>query len=237
MPGAAIGGLSGGLQRAAQVSAGVEADLPLDITASATFFHDAFFAISDPLGLYGTTPSTVASGPSGGRSLDWINARADGSSTGLEIYVRRKLTEKLGGFVAYTLSRSTRHLGDRTFAPQFDRTHVLQSALSWDIGRGFRAGARVAVYSGLPFPPFVPQEDIAAAGRDRLPPFFRLDARAEKRWTLGRRGWIAVVLEMANVTLSKEPDGLVCDQGSPRRCEVHQLGPIALPSLGVEGGV
>jgi TonB family protein len=237
VPGAAIGGLAGGLQRSVQASAGVEADLPLDITASATLFHDAFFNIADSMGSYGSAAQGFRAAPNGSVSVAWLNDRANGSSTGLEIYVRRKLTEKLGGFVAYTLSRSTRHSGYGSFTPQFDRTHVLQTALSWDIGKGFRAGARVAVYSGQPFPPFTPKEIVAAAGRDRLPPFFRLDARAEKRWTIGHRGWISVVLEMANVTLSKEPSGIDCDMQTPLHCDVHRLGPVSLPSLGIEGGV
>jgi TonB family protein len=232
VPGVSIGGLQGGLQRSFQVSGGVEADLPLGITGSATLFYNAFFNLSDP---FSTATDGAAAAPSV-PSLEVLNHRSLGSGVGMEIYLRRKLTERLGGFVAYTLSRSTRHVGRESFAAQFDRTHVLQAALSWDIGRGLRVGSRVVFYTGTPIEPFYVASNLAAAGMHRLPPFFRLDARAEKRWTLGARGWISLVIEVQNATLSKEPNGVQCNSGLAS-CEVGYLGPITLPSLGVEGGL
>ena len=68
---------------------------------------------------------------------------------------------------------------------------------------------------------------------DRLPPFFRLDLRFEKRWRIGATGWIALVLEGQNVTLSKETLIVECD---PSGCKYESLGPITIPSLGVEAG-
>ncbi|APR76525.1 TonB family protein / TonB-dependent receptor [Minicystis rosea] len=180
VPGAAIGGLAGGLQRSVQTSAGVEVDLPLEIKGTATFFHNAFFNLSDPMGLIG-----VGDPDGNPRPIGAINQRVRGSSVGMELYVGRKLTERLGGFVSYTLSRSSRSSSTASFAAQFDRTHVLNAALSWDIGLGFRVGSRVSFYTGMPLTPFYPQSSVAAFGRDRLPPFFRLDARAEKRWVIG----------------------------------------------------
>jgi TonB family protein len=231
VPGVAIARLAGGLQRSFQVSSGVEADLPLSFTASATLFYDAFFNLNDPFGVAASEddPFHKASGA-------FLEERALGSGYGLELYVRRKLSERVGGFLAYTLSRSTRHVGTRSFAAEFDRTHVLQAAVSWNIGRGFRVGSRIAFYTGMPLVPFYPPEYIQAVGRDRQPPFFRLDARAEKRWTIGKRGWISVVAEVQNATLSKEPNGIQC-YSPPGSCEITRLGPITIPSLGVEGGI
>ena len=117
---------------------------------------------------------------------------------------------------------------------------MLDAALSWDIGMGFRVGARLAFYTGAPLTPFHTEAEIAAAGaKDREHPFARLDVRAEKRWTLGARGWISVVLEGQNVTLSKEPNGLACngDIGQRPVCSQSILGPVTIPSLGLEGGV
>ncbi|MFT3776291.1 MAG: TonB family protein [Minicystis sp.] len=232
VPGVAIGGLAGGLQKSFQTSAGVEVDLPLDIKASATLFHNAFFDLSDTMGITPARPEGYLQG----RTLSWLNDRALGSATGLEIHIRRKLSERLGGFVSYTLARSTRHVAGNSFAAQFDRTHTLNAALSWDIGRGFRVGARVAVYSGMPLSPFHPAEDVALVGRDRLPPFFRLDARAEKRWIIGR-GFLSIVAEVQNATVSREPTGLECTGWPQRRCDLTMFGPVTLPSLGVEGGI
>lgn len=232
VPGLAIGGLEGGLQRSFQTSAGVEADLPLELKASATFFYNAFFNLSDPISFADNPVSGVNN-----RSLSWINDRALGSAYGMELQLQRKLSHRVGGFITYTLSRSSRRVGSESFAAHFDRTHVLNAALSWDIGRGFRLGGRIAFYTGTPLVPFYPPETIASVGRDRLPPFFRLDLRAEKRWTIGQRGYISLVAEMANATLSKEPNGVSCEPGYRVACTTSVLGPISIPSLGVEGGV
>jgi TonB family protein len=233
VPGVALAGLAGGLQRTFQESLGMEADLPLAFTASATVFYDAFFNLSDPFGVGGADPALVHANT----IPALLGLRQLGSALGLEVYLRRRLSERLGGFLAYTLSRSTRAAGRATFAAQFDRTHVLQGALSWNIGRGFRVGARAAFYTGTPLQPFNPSAVVAFVGRDRLPPFFRLDTRAEKRWEVGQRGFISLVLEMLNTTLSREPNGVTCVSYSPLQCEVSRLGPVSIPSIGIEAGI
>ena len=105
--------------------------------------------------------------------------------------------------------------------------HVFNAALSYDFGRGWRAGARVTVYSGLPRAPD-PTSDAT-----RLDAFFRLDLRLEKKWTLAKGFWISAVAEWMNVTMTKESFGTSCTlQG----CTETKIGPITIPSLGVEGG-
>src|SRR6201999_175948 len=105
-----------------------------------------------------------------------------------ELYVKRKLTDRIGGFLSYTLSRSTRTYGSQTFVSSFDRTHLVNPALTYDLGRNWRAGGRVVFYTGLPKAP-----DPSNAST-RLAPFFRLDVRLEKRWDIGKRFWVSFVL-------------------------------------------
>jgi len=69
---------------------------------------------------------------------------------GLEVFVRRALTERLGGFVSYTLSRSNRAVGRLEGPSSFDRTHVFNAAVAYDLGRAWRAGIRTVVYTGIP---------------------------------------------------------------------------------------
>ncbi len=153
--------------------------------------------------------------------------RTRGSAYGLELFVKRKLTSRLGGFVSYTLSRSTRAYDTSSFVSSFDRTHVGNAAVGYDLGRGWRAGTRVVFYTGLP------ASTLAGAPPSRLPAFFRLDLRLEKRWRLGERAWISGVAEWMNATLSKEAISTRCTlQG----CEAQTVGPVTIPSLGVEGG-
>ncbi|MBK7402661.1 MAG: energy transducer TonB [Myxococcales bacterium] len=139
VPGLSPGTLADGLQTSVQAAAGVELDLPADFTATATVFHNAFFAMTDNIG---TDNANADAGP-----LD--NQRAAGRSYGLEVFVRRRLSRKVGGFLSYTLSRSERTLNGHTSPASFDRTHVANAALAWDLGRNFRAGARL-VYTGAP---------------------------------------------------------------------------------------
>ncbi|MBK9261717.1 MAG: TonB family protein [Polyangiaceae bacterium] len=251
VPGLAIGELSGGLQTAAQSSTGVEVDLPLGFKASGTFFLNGFFNMNDTLGTADRDgppqnpggPPGMGPGPGGppgmGPGMDEprpnepgpavLNERALGNAIGLEIYIRRKLTERLGGFVSYTLSRSTRKIGNRTTVASFDRTHVLNGAISFDAGRGWRLGTRVVFYTGLPV-----EEDVQEQwGSDRLDPFFRIDARVEKRWKMKNKRWLSLVAEMLNVTLNEEPTGLGC---TPDGCKQSYIGPVSVPSIGLEGG-
>src|SRR5262249_19942763 len=96
-----------------------------------------------------------------------FEAKTMGTSDRLELFLDRKLTYRLGGFLSYTLSRSTRSCGNRNFTATFDRTHVANAALGYDLGKNWRAGGRVVFYTGLPKAP-VPGDDST-----RLPAFFR----------------------------------------------------------------
>jgi TonB-dependent Receptor Plug Domain/Gram-negative bacterial TonB protein C-terminal len=220
VPGLGIGRLSGGLQRSLQASSGVEIDLGDGTSASGTVFKNAFFSMSDAVG---TTRANDDEGAAFGQ-------RALGSAYGLELFVRRRLTSRFGGFITYTLSRTTRSVGREKFPATFDRTHVLNLALAYSLGRGWRAGGRFVFYTGIPRTPDPDVEGAVPPSRPpsrvdgREPSFFRLDVRLEKRWAVGRAGWISLVIEALNATLQKEFVG------------GERLGPISVPSVGVEGG-
>ena len=163
----------------------------------------------------------------GRRVADAFEVRTMGSAYGLELLLKRKLTDRVGGFLAYTLSRSMRSYDDRSYVASFDRTHVANAALAYDLGRRWRAGTRVMFYTGLPKAPDPKNPDST-----RLPPFFRLDLRLEKRWQLGDRSFLSLVAEWMNATLSSEAVSTECTlQG----CETETIGPVTIPSLGVEG--
>ena len=169
----------------------------------------------------------AASGRGDTQTVQALETRTNGTAYGLELFVKRRLTERVGGFLSYTLSRSTRNYGNQSFVSAFDRTHVLNVAAAYDLGRNWRAGARLTFYTGLPKAP------NPTDSSSRLAPFTRLDVRLEKRWQLGRKTWISFVAEWMNATLSKEQVGTSCTlQG----CTAMTVGPITIPSLGVEGG-
>jgi TonB family protein len=214
VPGLAPATLDNGLQQAWQTSAGVEVSLPAEIQVTMSAFHNAYFAMTDGIG---TTQGALEEATT--------DRRSRGRAIGLEFFARRKLGRRVGGFVSYTLSRSTREIDRQTFLASFDRTHVASAALAWDLGRAFRAGARFTIYTGAPrvrrsgglnpLPPTLEPE--------RDPAFYRLDLRVEKRWTFGDTTWLAVVAEMLNVGLQKE------------EISGTAIGPVSIPSLGLEG--
>ena len=217
VPGFQLAGLRGGLQRSLQSSAGVEYDLPEDFTGSLTLFQNVFFDMTDRLG--------------GGGDDDDLDRRSLGSAVGAEVMLRRPLTQRLGGYFAYTLSRSTRSFGREHFPAAFDRTHVLNLALAYDLGRRWRAGSRLVYYSGFPAEEATSTE-VRSKSPKRVPDFYRVDLRLEKRWRLGESGYWAFVVEVLNATLSKEPVDLNCDETG--KCRAQEIGPVTIPSIGVE---
>jgi TonB family protein len=220
VPGAQVADLAGGLQWALLWSSGVKVKLPLDLLGSATVFRSGYFNALDPIG--------------GGRdfTLDRtaLDRRANVAAAGLELHLSRPVTKRLGGFVSYTLSRSEQTSGQQKSPSGFDRTHVFQAALSYEVGPGFRLGARTVLYSG------VPELNLEGSphftGNRRGAPFFRLDLRAEKRFRIGQHGYWGLIAEILNATSTREVVRLDCGEV----CRERSAGPVVLPSVGLEAG-
>jgi hypothetical protein len=165
-------------------------------------------------------------------------------SEGLEVFLRRDFTERLGGFVSYTLSRSDTSLRSKTAESTWDRTHLVSVVLGYDLGGGWRVGGRFFFESGRPWyascpnPTCAPELGAPGMGYQmtgRLPPFYRLDARVEKRWTFSGGQWFAVTLEGFNVLDTAEP--IYADYSPIRGVVIEKQSPVILPSIGVEGGI
>jgi TonB family protein len=220
VPGAQVADLENGLQRAVLWSFGLKQKLPLDLLAAATVFRSAYFNALDPLG----------SGRDFTIDRTLLDRRTTVAAAGLELHVARPVTKRLGGFVSYTLSRSEQSTPEQKSPSGFDRTHVLQAALSYEINTGFRVGARSVLYSG------VPELNLEGSphftDRRRGSPFFRLDLRAEKRFRLGKSGYWGVTGEVLNATSTREVIRLDCGEV----CRERSAGPVVLPSIGIEAG-
>jgi hypothetical protein len=233
------------LQRVAQASQGVEVALPADFTATLTGFLSGWSGLTD------LTAGCVQLSPPDGPRRCPDDQPVHGQAYGLELLVRRPLSKRLTGWLSYTLSRSTREAhyisssgseATATIVGDYDRTHVLHVMGAYDLGRSWRLGARVVLYTGSPY------SDNFAQGRGaplpplhdkRYPPFYRVDVRLEKRWSLGKERSVAFVAEVQNVTLSKEARAFDCSttqigSANSTSCVVSELGPITLPSIGVE---
>jgi TonB family protein len=249
------------LQTAVQMSQGVAVALPLDVTLQATGFLHTYTDLTD---LTATCPSVFGSGVLLGNAPNIMNdlcivQHVRGRAFGGELSLRRDLTRRITGWISYTLSRSTREtsvpgaLGGSTVVDipsAFDRPHVLSALVSADLGAHWRAGARVVAYSGLPYSNTRFYVPVPPYNGERMPAFYRVDVRLEKEWRLARIPWlgrfgesprISLVFEGMNVTLNKEVLGVHCaptenqGPGQVDACTNQTLGPITVPSVGVEG--
>jgi hypothetical protein len=243
------------LQTALQASQGIELTLPSDVTLTATGF------LQDYLGLTDATATCLGNGANVTASNDCLAERVNGRAFGLELLLRRDLTKRLTGWVSYTLSRSTRETHGLIAPPvtpllppvqagssqdilsEFDRTHVLNVIGALDLGRGWRAGARFFFYTGRPYSPEVQGVPVPPFNSLRLPSFYRIDVRLEKRWPAFGSGSLALVIEGMNVTLAKEAIDVTCrGDGTwyPLKydsCQPQYIGPVSVPSIGLEGAI
>jgi TonB dependent receptor/TonB-dependent Receptor Plug Domain len=210
-----------GLQKVYSIAESAELRLPWSMKARLTGFYDVDRNVSDFVATCGA-------------SLECTSVTGvDGSTYGLELLVERALTRRLGGWLSYTLSRAERVLESQRYLSPFDRTHVLSAVVHYDLGNGYSAGVRGTYYTGRP--DLAPNAPLEESSQHRLPDYYRFDARLDKRWDLGRREWLTVVAEFFDATLTKEAVDYKCNFLA-RVCTAESIGPIALPSLGLEGG-
>ena len=242
------------LQTVAQASQGLELELPADFVLTATGFLSGWSGLTDlTASCVQIEPAVTGPQPEAPPPPPYVcpdEKPVHGRSYGVELLLRRPLSKRVSGWLSYTLSRSTRetHFATATgrdavatVPSEGDRTHVLNAVLAYDLGRRWRAGGRFLFFTGQPYSKLEGSVPIPPYNDQRFPPFFRVDVRLEKRWPLGTNGAIAFVLEGQNVTLSKQgfPDAIDCDthgtpEGTTTTCTRGMVGPITIPSLGVE---
>ena len=155
----------------------------------------------------GTDATVVENGVT--RPLIYDND-GEGRVFGLEVVARHDFTNNFSGWLAYTLSRSTRRdsgaTEDRLF--DFDQTHILTMVASYVLPRNWQIGGRFRLVSGNPITPVAGAVYNASVDRyepyygevnsDRLPMFHQLDLRIDKRW-IYQRWMLNVYLDIQNV--------------------------------------
>jgi TonB family protein len=212
------------------------------------FLAGARFALLDTLsveatGFYTTSTDLAARSALPAPLLaQALEQTGSGRSYGAQILVRKELSRRLFGWVSYSVIRSERRDRDgarwRLF--DFDQTHVLTALASYAIGAGFEAGARVRVATGFPRTPVASayydartdtyQPIFGAQNTTRIPPFFQLDLRVSKTFSIARTE-LEAYLEVQNVTNRKNPEEVVYTRDFSKQSTITGL-PI-LPSLGL----
>jgi hypothetical protein len=244
------------LQTVAQASQGVEVALPWDFTLTTTGFLSGWSGLTDlTSNCIQIMPASSPAQPGNPPPTPYTcpsNEPVHGTAYGLEVLLRRPLSKRLSGWLSYTLSRSTRDESfitptggnaAATVVSDYDRTHILNAILAYDLGRRWRAGARFVFMTGAPYSNEAGNVPVPPYNAYRDPPFYRVDLRLEKRWALGKRGYFAFIAEVQNVTLSKEvaPFGQSCEGGQTTpngpittQCSQPSIGPLTIPSIGAE---
>lgn len=148
------------------------------------------------------------------------------NSYGIETFLKRDMSERLSGWVSYTLGYAVADSGPGVvgkFKPDFDVRHVLNTVASYRIWRGLTLGGRMQARSGRVV------EQLNPRYTQRLPWFVRLDARVGYAWR-GRYADMTAYLEWLNVFAQQEYADADCLLGV---CRAKAAPVIALPNLGV----
>jgi TonB family protein len=198
-------------ERAMHYSAGVEWKPRPYITLDATGFYKDMWNLVGP-----TDREVMVNGVS--KPLVYDNG-ATGRVYGLELVARHEFTNNFSGWLAYTLSRSTRidsgKTEERLF--DFDQTHILTLIASYLLPRNWQVGGRLRLVSGNPITPI--RGGVYNASTDQYDPvygpvnsarnplFNQLDLRVDKRWVY--QSWMLnLYLDIQNIYDQANGEGL-----------------------------
>jgi TonB family protein len=177
-----------------------------------------------------------------GNALNLDNAGV-GHVYGLEFLVRKELTDRAFGWIAYSFSRSDRvdRPGQATRLFDFDQTHNFTAVAGYKLGRGWQIGGRLRLISGNPDTPVVGSTYLAstdsylpihgATNSARSPLFSQFDVRIDKIWTYDK--WMLdAYLDVLNASNHRSIEGVAWSYDFSQQAKVQGL-PI-FPSLGLK---
>lgn len=167
-----------------------------------------------------------------------------GRTYGLELLLRRRMNEKLYGWISYTLSRSERRREDEDTWTlyAFDQTHNLTVVAGYRLNRGWELSARYRFGSGNPYTPVLNASQnldddswtpiYGETNSARNDYFSQLDVRIQRDWTFNT--WaLQGYLDIQNVTNRSNPEASFYNFDFRDKSQISGL-PI-LPVLGFRG--
>jgi len=230
------------LERSVHSTVGLEQRLADGLTLDSSVFYKW---------LYGQVVRAPAEDVAGGplaeadqRGIDYENL-GKGRVYGLEVLLRRELSDRFFGWISYTLSRSERKDAPteawRVF--DFDQTHILTALAQYKITSAWEVGARWRFVTGNPETPY--EGAVYDANTDtytplrantvnssRLPSFHQLDVRIDRNWIFDE--WILTgYLEVQNAYNRANAEGYSFNYDYSERALISGV-PI-LPSFGLRG--
>ena len=206
-----------GTQTSKQGSFGIEQGLAEALSLDVTGFYQRLL-LTDLLSVFNYDPADP-------RLLEL----RDGESYGVEVMLRRSQSRSFFGWLAYTLSCSQRLVGpSRAKAwSDWDQRHVLNLVTGMRFGGGYSLGTRFHINTGRPYPVF-DEDNPGPPDYTRLPTFYQLDVRADKRFVF-EKYVLDVYVEAVNTTLTRQVFDIKRVMG---RVD-EKAYKIVLPSVGV----
>jgi TonB family protein len=179
-------------------------------------------------------------------TFSYVNFKNEGrrDSMGLEMIIKREISEHAFGWLSYTFSRAhqRQHPDSRTVPTAFDQPHVLNAVASYKPGHGWELGARYQYASGRPETPVIGATYNADTGEydavigpsrsRRVADFSQLDVRIEHTW-LYKTWSLGLYLDVINVLNTKNTEATDYDYRYRASAPITSF-PL-FPTLGVRG--
>ncbi len=179
-----------------------------------------------------------------GHATERYRNDGQGSAWGLETLLRKKLTDKLSGWVALTLAKAERKnkvTGER-FPFDYDQPVNLSLVAQYKPSHRWTLGAKWWYHSGSPYTPILggtPDPDdptlfnaiYGELNGERLPAYNRLDLRADRHIRVSW-GTLSAYLELLNALNTENLQGYDYNHDYSQRAGITQLPRIV--SLGIK---
>lgn len=220
-------GMELGVRQAWHASAGVHGELGAGVSLETT----AFWRRQDE-----ATPVLDA-------NTNTVTGARHTDTVGAEVLIRKALTRRLYGWIAYTLMWSRIRIVDSPvrfpfYPSDFDQRHHLVVLASYRLPRGFQLGASWRFSTGYPYTPIIGalQTDYGlfplygAYNSARLGLYHQLNVRVDKQW-ITKRAKVRVYFDVQNVYNRMNPEWV--RYRPDFRGVDHVLGLPIFPTLGI----
>ncbi len=171
-----------------------------------------------------------------GNELSRYSNDGEGYAVGLDTLIRKKVSSKLSGWLALSLSKAKRKntLTGDSFAFDFDQPFNTTLVASYKLSARWELGAKLWVHSGAPYTPVIgasPDDDIEGlyipeygpVNSKRTRAYNRLDIRIDRQFKPSSRYSVNAYLEILNLLDSKNISDYDYNQDYTERTAVTQL--------------
>lgn len=214
-----------------------QADLRVTVEA----YHKRYQ--SYPVSTQATSLTLADFGADFGSPLLPMVSQGRGRSSGLELFVQKKLSRRFWGQAAYAFSQTEHQALDGQWRTGiFDAPHVASLLAGYRLGFGVEVSTKFAYTSGRPQTPFLLEAsvaqnrmvyDTARVNAERAPAYHRLDLRMDKRQS-HRWGNLVWYLEVDNLYNRPNVLAYVWNPKTRERQPLEQLGFLTIGGVNIE---